>query len=467
MKREKRILVVDDEPSMRMALSESLESCGYAVDTACDGLEALHKFDKYPWDLVITDVRMPKVSGIEVLRQIRSKSPYTPVILITAYGTVNTAVEAMKEGATDFIMKPFSLDELETAVKKIFTVSIDERRAKEKASYSPYQIVTRDEKMLEILKLMRRVAKSKATVLIQGESGTGKELLARYICAHSDRSEQPFVAVNCAAIPANLLESEMFGYEKGAFTGANQRKIGKFELANTGTILLDEISEMDIHLQAKLLRALQESEIDRLGGKTPIPVDVRVIATTNVSIRKAIEEKKFREDLYYRLNVIPVKIPPLRERRGDIEYLTDYFLEKYCRMNNRPLMQVVPETRKKLLSYDWPGNVRELENTIEGAVLLCEGNVLLPEYLLIEEGEKYGGDGNSGEIIFPTDRVVSLEELERKAILHALSYTKGNREQAARLLGISIRTLRNKLNEYRQGEGWAHQLHSPKEGGAA
>jgi len=467
MNRKKHILIVDDEPSMRMALSESLESCGYMVETAVDGIEALQKFSRHGWDLVITDIRMPKMSGLDVLKEIRRSSPHTPVILITAYGTVNTAVEAMKEGATDFIMKPFSLEDLEAAVKRIFTVAVDEHRAKEKAAYSPYQIITQDEKMLSLLGLLRRVAKSKATVLIQGESGTGKELLARYICAHSDRSEQPFVAVNCAAIPANLLESEMFGYEKGAFTGASQRKIGKFELANKGTLLLDEISEMDIQLQAKLLRAIQESEIDRVGGKTPIPVDVRIIATTNIPIRQAMEEKKFREDLYYRLNVIPVKIPPLRERRADIECLTDYFLEKYCRLNNRPRLEVAPETRKKLLAYDWPGNVRELENAIEGAILICEGTTLMPEHLLFEVGTGKGRAGG-GEVIFPPDRVVSLPDLEKAAIFHALSFTSGNREQAARLLGISIRTLRNKLREYReQGDKRAYELHQNIEGGGA
>ncbi|MCX7982179.1 MAG: sigma-54 dependent transcriptional regulator [Syntrophales bacterium] len=468
MRDVKRILVVDDEPSMRMALSESLESCGYKVDTAVDGFDALNKFDQNKWDLVITDIRMPKISGLDVLREVRKRAPTMPVILITAYGTVNTAVEAMKEGATDFIMKPFSLEDLEAAVKKVFTVAIDEQRTKVRAAFSPYQIVTRDEKMLRLLELLRRVAKSKATVLIQGESGTGKELLARYICAHSDRSEQPFVAVNCAAIPANLLESEMFGYEKGAFTGANQRKIGKFELANNGTLLLDEISEMDIQLQAKLLRAIQESEIDRVGGKTPIRVDVRIIATTNIPIRKAMEERKFREDLYYRLNVIPVKIPPLRERKEDIEYLTDYFLEKYCRINNRPLPRIAPETKNKLLSYDWPGNVRELENVIEGAILICDGATLLPEHLLIETDEKESRGVSVGEVIFPSDRVVSLYELEKAAIFHALSLTSGNREAAAKLLGISIRTLRNKLKEYREQEiGRAHELQERSGGGVS
>jgi two-component system response regulator FlrC len=276
-------------------------------------------------------------------------------------------------------------------------------------------------------------------------------MFARYICAHSDRGDQPFIAVNCAAIPANLLESEMFGYEKGAFTGAHQRKIGKFELANTGTLLLDEISEMDVQLQAKLLRAIQESEIDRLGGKEPIVVDARIIATTNINIRKAIEEKKFREDLYYRINVIPVKVPPLRERKNDIDCLAKFFLEKYCRLNGRPLPEIDGEAMKRLRAHHWPGNVRELENAIEGAILVCDGPKLLPEHLFMDDvfvEEKAA----SPEAAFMSDTVIKLSDLEKTAIMNALKHTGGNKEVAANLLGISIRTLRNRLNEYKMDD---------------
>lgn len=445
----KKILIVDDEPSMRMALSESLESCGYETDTVGSGEEALTRFDEDTWDMVITDMRMPGISGIDVLRGIRRQSETTPVILITAYGTVHTAVDAMKEGATEFIMKPFSLEDLEGAVRKIFTTPKGAETSAERSVEMPFQIVTQDEKMLKLMKLLQNIARSRASVLIQGESGTGKELIARYVCAHSDRCDQPFVAVNCAAIPSNLLESEMFGYEKGAFTGAHQRKIGKFELANTGTLLLDEISEMDVQLQAKLLRAIQENEIDRLGGKTPISVDVRIVATTNVNIRKAIEEKRFREDLYYRINVIPVKVPPLRERKGDIEYLSRHFLQKYCRIDGRAVPEIAEETMKRLRAHHWPGNVRELENAMEGAVLVCDGPKVLPEHLFMDD-VFMKETPVFGEGAVRANAVTKLSDLEKEAIFNALDHTGGNREQAAHLLGISIRTLRNRLNEYKE-----------------
>ncbi|MEA3486406.1 MAG: sigma-54 dependent transcriptional regulator [Thermodesulfobacteriota bacterium] len=444
----KSILVVDDEPSMRIALSESLESCGYKVETSESGADALEKFQEGKFEVVITDMRMPGMSGMEVLRGIKKVSSGTPVIVITAYGTVNTAVEAMKEGAADFIMKPFSVGHLESLVKKV--VAEKDRKVEGESGYDSKgylsrkkTIITRDEAMLALLELLKGVSKSKSSVLIQGESGTGKELIARYIHRHSDRAKRPFVAVNCAAIPGNLLESEMFGHEKGAFTGASRRRLGKFELAAGGTLLLDEISEMDVQLQAKLLRVIQESEVDRLGSEVPVPVDVRIIATTNVDLKKYVEEKKFRDDLYYRLNVIPVRIPPLRERRDDINFLCEYFLEKYSKLGGTTMPALSKEVEQMLENYRWPGNVRELENVIERAVLLSGGETILPEHLYLE-GEKSGQPA-----VKPVaSKDITLKETEKRLIFETLEKVEGNKTKASEILGISVRTIRNKLNEY-------------------
>ncbi|MBN2516040.1 MAG: sigma-54-dependent Fis family transcriptional regulator [Deltaproteobacteria bacterium] len=457
----KSILVVDDEPSMRMALSESLESCGYEVITANNGDDALNKFQEGLYDLVITDVRMPKKGGMEVLRRIKETSHETPVIVITAYGTVNTAVEAMKEGASDFIMKPFSLEHLELVVKNVVSKNEQDESTsgytKREHLSSKKTIVTRDDRMLSLLDLLKGIARSNSSVLIQGESGTGKELIARYIHHCSDRSRMPFVAVNCSAIPHNLLESEMFGYEKGAFTGAAIKRLGKFELAHGGTLLLDEISEMDLQLQAKLLRVIQESEVDRLGGKGPVPVDVRIIATTNADLKKRVSEKKFRDDLYYRLNVIPVKIPPLRERRDDIGVLTDYFLKKFNKRNGRKNCKVSKDVKVILEEHDWPGNVRELENVIERSVLICRDDIILPEHLYMD-----GDCGNTehtenthqiaGGEQADTSQGLTLRDYEKGLIFDTLEKVGGNKTRASKILGISVRTMRNKLNEYKNDE---------------
>ncbi len=449
-----QILIADDDISMRTALSESLESCGYEVVTAENGIDALQKFQEGRFEVVITDMRMPKMSGMDVLRGIKKISPETPVILITAYGTVNTAVEAMKEGAAEFIMKPFSLDDLEFVVKNVLAANAEnqageENRAQE-SSYPAREIITKDVKISAILELLKNVAKSKSSILIQCESGTGKELFARYIYRHSNRKNLSFVAVNCAAIPNNLLESEMFGYEKGAFTGASQRKPGKFELADGGTLLLDEISEMDMQLQAKLLRVLQEGEVDRLGGKSPVPVDVRIIATSNADLRVRIEEKTFRDDLYYRLNVIPIKIPPLRERKADIPLLAEYFLKKYSHINEKkpPLFSSV--ALSLLESYPWPGNVRELENVVERAVLISEGGMVLTEHLCLEkeEGNIDRPVRSSVEHLLTKNPELTLKDMERNLIFETMTKVKGNKTKASKILGISVRTMRNKLHEY-------------------
>ncbi|OIP92449.1 MAG: sigma-54-dependent Fis family transcriptional regulator [Syntrophaceae bacterium CG2_30_58_14] len=454
--KKNRILVVDDDHAMRLALSESLESCGYDIVAAENGREALELFKMGKFDLVVTDMKMPGMTGIEVLRGVKELSPEIPVILITAYGTVGTAVEAMKEGAAEFIMKPFSLDDLEAVVKHVLNTFTKKPLQKQENLQPAQQIITKDQKFISIIEMLKNVAKSKSSIMIQGESGTGKELLAKYIHRHSNRRNQPFVAINCAAIPHNLLESEMFGYEKGAFTGASQRKLGKFELAHTGTLLLDEVSEMETHLQAKLLRVIQESEVDRLGGNAPIPVDVRIIATTNIHLPAAIENKTFRSDLYYRLNVIPVKIPPLRERNGDILYLTDHFLEKFAGERGRKKPLLSDQAATLLKTYHFPGNVRELENIIERAVLMTDGSTISPESLCLEprEGEETARtsgsspDSPSGRDVTPLNSIKTLKNVEKTLICETLNQVDGNKTKAAKLLGISVRTLWNKVNEY-------------------
>ena len=455
-----KILLVDDEPSMRSVLSESLTCCGYEIENAENGTEALRKFQSGGFSAVITDVRMPKTTGIDVLKGVKRLSPQTPVIVVTAYGTVNTAVEAMKEGAADFILKPFTLEQMEMVVRNVIPPSIraseQDAPAEGAAASTGGRIVSRDKKILAILGMLDRVAKSKSSVLIQGESGTGKELFARHVHRQSNRHSMPFVAVNCAAIPNHLLESEMFGYEKGAFTGASQRKLGKFELANNGTLLLDEIGEMDVHLQAKLLRVIQEGEVDRVGGHDPVPVDVRIIATTNADLQQGIDEKKFRGDLYYRLNVVPVKIPPLRERNGDVDLLSDFFLTKYSRRNGHPKPRLSAEAIALLRAQSWPGNVRESENVIERAVLLCGGDSIVPENLCLEEliptDQLKETAREEGE--FAAGKGTTLRDMERNLIFETLQSVKGNKTRASQMLGVSVRTVRNKLNEYQMENMW-------------
>ncbi len=423
----KKILVIDDESSMRLALSESLESCGYTVETSDSGADGLEKFRETEFDVVITDMRMPKMGGMAVLQGIKSISAVTPVIVITSYVTVNTAVVA--QSTTDM-----------------------GKQAKQDSHGCPSgkkKIITRDAAMQGLLKLAKSISNSKSSALIQGESGTGKELMARYIHRYSARAGMPFVAVNCAAIPHNLLESVMFGHEKGAFTGALQRQLGKFELASGGTVLLDEISEMDIGLQAKLLRVIQESELDRVGGRDTVPVDVRIIATTNADLKGYIAENRFRSDLYYRLNVIPLKIPPLRERKQDIVYLYDYFLEKYSRLNKIPVPALSPEAAERLKRYNWPGNVREMENVVERAILLSCGEVIKPEHLCLEGETDNCRQANQGQLHDPYLKNITLKEMEKKLIFETLDDVKGNRTRASEILGVSVRTIRNKLSEYK------------------
>jgi two-component system response regulator FlrC len=421
----KPILVVDDSPQMRIALKEALQKLGHRVVLCENGVNAIEKLHQHDFSLVVTDMKMPKMDGLTFLREVRQSVGNLPVLVITGFGTIENAVETMKEGATDYIMKPFSFEILKKAIDNILAKARQEK-----------EILTSNPKMQEIINIVNNLALSDITVLIQGESGTGKELIARQIHRLSKRSERPFIAVNCAAIPDNLLESELFGHEKGAFTGAIEKKIGKFEMAKGGTMLLDEIGEMSMMLQAKLLRVLQEREIDRIGGKESIPVDVRVIATTNKDLYKECMEGRFREDLYYRLNVFPINIPPLRERPEDIPLLASHFMKKYSVSLNKETKGFSEDAMNLLKNRQWRGNVRELENVIQRAVFLCKGSYIEADDLLIED--EVIGSVKSG----------NLREAEKRLILQTLKDVKGNKTKAAKILGISVRTIRNKLNEY-------------------
>jgi DNA-binding NtrC family response regulator len=452
-----KILVVDDDPNMRVSLCEALARFGHEVESTTDAVSALRMMDLKNFQAVISDIRMPGKTGIELLEDIKSAKPEIAVLLMTAYGTVETAVEAMRKGADDYLLKPFGAQDVEKSLKRILNGAGSPEPAKQtapvqapqKSSVGERKIITVNPRMTQILQMAERTANSTAPALIQGESGTGKELIARFMHNHSGRAAGPFVAVNCAAIPENLLESELFGFEKGAFTGAASRKIGKFELASGGTLLLDEVTEMDINLQAKLLRVLQEKEIDRVGGTTPVKVDTRVLATTNRVPEEAIKDGKFRKDLYFRLNVIPLVLLPLRERPEDIPALAEHFLKKFAADSGRDVFGIAPETMGILKKCRWSGNIRELENVLERAVLLCHGDVLMPEDLFLSYSPEGEQEPAKSEAITAG---MTMEEMERRLIMGTLEKTGDNRTRAAEMLGISIRTLRNKLNAYKIDE---------------
>jgi DNA-binding NtrC family response regulator len=452
----KRILVADGDQELVKKLAGYLNRAGYEIKVCTSGAAVLEILEDDPdFDLVVTAMNLPEADGMEILRRVKSLSQSIPVVVLTSQGSVKRAVEAMQAGAADFLLKPVTVELMEELASRMLSTG----KGKAISSGAGRPIVTSDPRMRNLLDMARAVADSRATVLVSGESGTGKELFARYLHENSSRRGAPFVAVNCASLPEGLLESELFGHEKGAFTGAINRKLGKFEMAEGGTILLDEISEMAVSLQAKLLRVLQENEIDRVGGKRPVPVDVRVVATTNRDMAEHIKSGDFREDLYYRLNVIPLKIPPLRERPEDILLLAQYFLEVYATENNRPNLKLSEETKRLLATQAWPGNVRELQNTMERAVLLSSDGVITPQALLFEDSMVAPvaavGAGGGGATAGSADTLglpPTLKEAERLMIDRALTHTDGNRTHAAKILGISVRTLRNKLNEYKEGK---------------
>ena len=444
-----RIVVVDDEPAQRELIGGFLAKQGHEVFPAASGAEALAHVKDRRVDLVLSDCRMPGMSGPELLLGIKAVNPEVPLILMTAYGTVETAVQAMKDGAADYLTKPLDLEELLLRLARVAEQSrlrseVRDLQARLVERHRLEGIIGESGRMQEVLALAKRVAPSNATVLIRGESGTGKELIARAIHFNSPRAGGPLVNLNCAALPEQLLESELFGHEKGAFTGAVAQRKGRFEQADGGSIFLDEIGDLSPTLQVKLLRVLQERQFERVGGNRTLTVDVRVLAATHRDLERAMREGTFRDDLYYRLNVVTIQIPPLRERREDISLLLDHFLRKFAAKNRRDVTGLTAAARDALLKYDYPGNVRELENIVERAILLCRGRVIDLEDLpaTVRPGQRSAGEP------LPKDLPGVLADIERQAIESALERSGGIQTQAAETLGISERVLRYKMKKY-------------------
>lgn len=452
-----KILVVDDEQSLREVLSIMLKRAGYAVTSAADGEEAIEHLNKEIFDLVITDWRMPKVDGMEVLKAVKSASPETVVLIITAFATADSAVEAMKQGAYDYLTKPFQVDEVQLIIRN----ALEKRRLttenmllkREMASRSSFaQLVGQSDAMQKVFDVVRKVADSKSNVLICGESGTGKELVARAIHYNSARSAMPFVAVNCSAVPETLLESELFGHMKGSFTGAISNKAGLFEVANGGTIFLDEIGDTTPTIQVKLLRVIQEREFRRVGGNQDVKVDVRIVAATNKDLEKAVADGSFREDLYYRLDVIPIRLPPLRLRSGDIPLLVNHFLERFSKEGGKPAPTLNAEAMHVLLEHEWRGNVRELENLIERVVAFSTGRTVTDADVRGWLHRPAAPQQQQGVLTDLTDDGLDLEGLingiEKDLLLKALERSKWVKKKAARLLRLNTRSFRYRLEKY-------------------
>ncbi len=440
------ILVVDDEELMRDLISASLTRMGHRARVKRNAQEALEVYEAGRFDMVISDFKMPGMTGLEMAERILQVDPFASIVLMTAFGTIETAVKAMKLGVKDFVEKPFQIEILEHTVNQVLrlrTLENENRRLRESLA-DRYRFVGQTQPVQALLKTIEEVAASQSTVLISGESGTGKELLAQAIHLQSRRADKPFVKINCAAIPESLIESELFGHEKGAYTGAIRTRMGKFELANGGTLMLDEVGEMPLFAQSKLLRVLQEREITKVGGSEEIPVDVRIVAVTNRNLEEEIRKGSFREDLFYRLNVIPVRVPPLRERLGDIEALALFFADKYNRENGFSVPGFQDEAMQRLCRHSWPGNVRELENVIQRAVVFAKTRAIGSDDLRLD-----------APVPGETPREVGLfagmtvAEAEKLLIMKTLEACEDNRTKAADMLNISIRTLRNKLNEYK------------------
>ena len=441
-----RILLAEDDEIMRITIQDRLEKHQWHVDAVPNGKEAAERLQKENYHLVISDIRMPGVDGRQLLQFIRQNSPFTDIIMMTAYGSVDDAIESLKKGAADYILKPFNMDDLVIRVTRILEMQMIKARCSslEESCREMHSDMIGDSKaMAQIYGLIKQVAPSDSTVLILGESGTGKELVASSIHAHSSRANKPFVRINCAAIPEGLMESELFGHEKGAFTGAHARKLGKFEMADGGTMLLDEIGELPLPLQAKLLRVLQESMYERVGGTGPISIDVRIICATSKDLEKAAENGSFRQDLFYRLNVIPIQMPPLRDRKEDIPALTKHFLHEFS-IKRGVSMEISPEAMHCLIDYDYPGNVRELKNIIERASVLAPAPVIRPDDLPADLLE-VNGFKDPGESFVISEAVARTE---KQLLVKALARTQGKKGEAADLLGISRKNLWEKMKLY-------------------
>ena len=445
-----RILVVDDEKNMCELLSDVLAAEGYAVETCGNGAAAIKAGTRRAWNAIILDLHLPDMDGRDVLKALREHRVTAPVIIITAHGTIDAAVQAMRQGAFDFIVKPFDIERVKAGVAKaqeaVGLISAATRSCPTfaRSVLAEQHIVGESHKLAEVMEIVAKVAHSNATVLIQGESGTGKELVAQAIHYNGARKDEALVPINCAALPETLLESELFGFERGSFTGAYSRKIGKFEMADGGTLFLDEVGDMSLAMQAKLLRVLETKAFSRVGGTEPIQVDVRVIAATNKYLEKAVAEERFREDLYYRLNVIPISLPPLRERKEDIRALGEHFIDKYCSENGLEEVRFSDETMRRLEEYDWPGNIRELQNVVEKGVVLGEAYAWPQGAPVPRPGAALAPAPESGEVA-SLRRVT--ESAQREAIIRAIRKTAGNKSEAAKLLGIGYKTLFNKINE--------------------
>ena len=454
MRKKSTVLVVDDDSAHRTMLMTLIGGWGYAVSQADDGSTAIEKVKETSFDLVLMDVRMVKISGLEALETIKSYNPAIPVIIMTAYSSIETAVEALKQGAHDYLTKPLDFDKLRLTLER----AMEHTRLKEEnrllseslgKQFDRRNIIGKSSTMLKLLETVAQVAPSEATALISGESGTGKELIAGALHFNSLRKTGPFVKINCAAITETLLESELFGHEKGAFTGADRRKEGRFSQAHGGTLFLDEVSEMSLMMQVKLLRALQEREFNRVGGETTIQVDVRVIAATNKNLMEQINEGAFREDLYYRLNVVELHVPPLRKRKQDIPLLTRHFLEMFADKNRKAIKGFTPKAMDNLIRYDWPGNVRELMNAVERGVVLARSNYLgVEDFPFMKDSLLQNDQDSANPVGLAMSGDMSLEDVEKAAILNTMEAAGGNKSEAARRLGITRKTLHKKLKAY-------------------